>query len=51
MRDEMFHRTYDDGRSALHDGIDQLVEKIMTAFRSLERIQFAAPWRSRKMAR
>ena len=33
------------------DGIDQLVEKIMTAFRSLERIQFAAPWRSRKMAR
>ena len=51
MRDEMFHRTYDNGRSALHDGIDGLVEKIMTAFRTLERIQFAAPWRKRTLAR
>ena len=51
MRDEMFHRTYDDGRSALHDGIDRLVEKIMSAFRSLERIQFAAPWRKGTLAR
>ena len=51
MRDEMFHRTHDQGREALHDGIDRLLEMIMTAFRSLERIQFAAPWQRRKLVR
>ncbi|QIK96323.1 hypothetical protein G7076_07565 [Sphingomonas sp. HDW15A] len=51
MRDEMFHRTHEAGREALHDGIDRLIEKIMTAFRALERVQFNAPWRSRKLAR
>lgn len=47
----MFHRTHDAGRDALHDGIDRLIEKFMVAFRSLERVQFAAPWRKRAMGR
>ena len=49
MRDEMFHRDYDNGREALHNGIDRLVEKVMTPFRSLQRVQFAAPWRGRRL--
>ncbi len=41
----MFHRDYDNGREALHSGIDRLVEEATIVLRALARIQFAAPWR------
>lgn len=57
MRDEMFHRDYDQGRDALNDGIDRLLAWLRTAiiqpFTVLENIQFDAPWQrlARKSAR
>ena len=47
MRDELFHREYDQGRDALHAGIDRLIARIAALFRSIERVDFAAPWRRR----
>ncbi|HET9355230.1 MAG TPA: hypothetical protein VFO42_03585 [Sphingomicrobium sp.] len=46
MRDEMFHRDYDQGRDDLHAGIDRLIAKIGAVFRSIERVQFNAPWKT-----
>lgn len=51
MRDEMFHRDHDQGRAALHAGIDRLVEKIAAVFRSIERVQFEAPWSAGNLVR
>ena len=47
MRDELFHRDYDQGRDALHAGIDRLIARVAALFRSIERVDFAAPWRRR----
>jgi hypothetical protein len=44
MRDEFYDRDYQDGRNALHGGIDRLVDATMQAFRALAAIQFDAPW-------
>ena len=48
MMDEIFDRTYQSGRSELHDGVDRgvsrLVAGIGTTFRAIEAINFASPW-------
>ena len=44
MRDEIFDRDYQDGRDALHDGIDRLIAKIGATFGALAAAQFDAPW-------
>lgn len=45
MRDELFDRDYQDGREALNQGIDRLLNNIMDGFRTFAAIQFAAPWK------
>jgi hypothetical protein len=44
MRDELYDRDYQDGRDALHNGIDRLVAGTMDTFRVIAAIQFDAPW-------
>ena len=44
MRDEFYDRDYQDGRDALHGGIDRLVAATMQTFRAIAAIQFDAPW-------
>jgi hypothetical protein len=44
MRDEFYDRDYQDGREALHGGIDRLLAATMQTFRILTAIQFDAPW-------
>ena len=44
MRDELYDRNYQDGRDALHGGIDRLVAATMQTFRAIAAIQFDAPW-------
>ena len=45
MRDELFDRDYQEGREAMNHGIDRLLASIMSGFRTLTAIQFAAPWK------
>ena len=45
MRDELFDRDYQEGREAMNMGIDRLLGSIMSGFRTLTAIQFAAPWK------
>ena len=45
MRDEIFDRDYQNGRDALHDGIDRLIKSIGRTLQVLNAIQFDAPWR------
>ena len=45
MRDELFDRDYQEGREAMNQGIDRLLGSIMSGFRTLTAIQFAAPWK------
>jgi hypothetical protein len=51
MRDMLFDRDYQDGRDALHGGIDRLVATTMEGFRTLQAIQFDAPWRRESAVR
>ena len=44
MRDEIYDRDYQAGRSALHDGIDRLAAATLQTFKALAAIQFDAPW-------
>ena len=48
MIDEIFDRTYQQSRAAVNDGIAQSLAELgrsaMQAFRTLDAIQFAAPW-------
>ena len=50
MVDEIFDRTYHSGREALHADIDsglaKLGRSVLTTFRAMRAIQFAAPWRN-----
>ena len=52
MIDEIFDRTYQDGRKQLHDGVDRGLTRIAAsvggAFDALHRIQFASPWHKRR---
>lgn len=54
MIDQLFDREYQAGRKDFHDGIDRLVQRVSGAtsqtFRSIHRVQFAAPW-AKKEAR
>ena len=45
MRDELFDRDYQEGREAMNQRIDRLLAGIMSGFRTLTAIQFAAPWK------
>lgn len=45
MRDEIFDRDYQDGRDALHDGIDRLIASTARTFAAIAAIQFDAPWK------
>ena len=51
MFDEIHDRTYQAGREQFHADIDRGLEKlrcgVVTTFRALHAIQFAAPWRKR----
>ena len=47
MRDELYDRDYQDGRDALHDGIDRLVASTARTFAAIAAIQFDAPWKRR----
>ena len=55
MMDQIFDRNYQAGRSALNADIGRSLAKLSTAigntFRSIHRIQFAAPWNERRIAR
>lgn len=44
MRDELYDRNYQDGRDALHDGIDRLIASTARTYRLIAAIQFRAPW-------
>ena len=48
MVDEIYDRTYQAGREQLHDGMDRGLDKlrrgVVTTFKALHDIQFAAPW-------
>lgn len=44
MRDELYDRNYQEGRDALHDGIDRLIASTSRTFRLIAAIQFRAPW-------
>jgi hypothetical protein len=44
MRDELYDRNYQDGREALHDGIDRLIASTARTFSLIAAIQFRAPW-------
>ena len=45
MRDELYDRNYQDGRDALHGGIDRLVAGIGRTLKVLNSIQVDAPWK------
>ena len=45
MRDEIYDREYQAGRSALHDGIDRLISGMARSLRVLNSIHFDAPWK------
>ena len=45
MRDEIFDRDYQAGRTALNDGISRLLDSAARTFRVLNAIQFDAPWK------
>ncbi|WP_187107812.1 hypothetical protein [Sphingomonas xanthus] len=47
MSDEIFDRSYQEGRQALHDGITELAAKLGRTFRLIAAVQFRAPWRNR----
>ena len=55
MVDEIFDRQYQSGRDQLNAGIDaaigRLTRSIDASFKTLQAIQFAAPWAARKSAR
>lgn len=44
MFDQIYDRTYQQGRQALHEGIDRLIAETGSTFRKLHRIQWKAPW-------
>lgn len=52
MIDDHFDRSYQSGRAALNDGIDQglgrLGRSIATGLGALNRLQFDAPWRGKR---
>ena len=45
MRDEIFDRDYQAGRTALNDGIGRLLDGAARTLRVLNSIQFDAPWK------
>jgi hypothetical protein len=49
MRDELFDRSYAEGRAALNDGIDRaaygLGETLRTSLKALHRVEWSAPWK------
>ena len=49
MVDEIYDRTYQNGREQLHAGLDRMFEKLgtglATTFRAIHDIEFAAPWK------
>jgi hypothetical protein len=45
MRDELFDREYQAGRSALNASIDRMIEGMARSLRALNAIQFDAPWK------
>jgi hypothetical protein len=51
MIDEIFDRTYQNGRTELNAGLDRLFKEIgrgvENTFTALHRIEFDAPWRQR----
>ncbi len=47
MRDQLFDRDYQNGRDALHHGIDALLAYVLAGFRTLQANQFSAPWKPR----
>ena len=52
MMDEIFDRTYQNGRADLNAGIDRAVTNVVTEFgkslAALHRIEWSAPWAARK---
>ena len=44
MVDEIFDRTYQQGRAGLNSGIERTLDSIGTQWRKLNRIQWRAPW-------
>ncbi len=52
MIDEISDRQYQAGRKELHHGIDRLVQRVGSAlaatFRTMHRVQFDAPWATKK---
>ena len=45
MNDQIFDREYQAGRTALNDGIGQLIRSAGQSMRVLNRINFDAPWK------
>ena len=45
MRDELYDRDYQDGRAALHGGIDRFVRSVAEGLALLHRMQWSAPWK------
>ena len=49
MRDEIYDRGYQDGRNALHDGMDRLFGRIArgaaVTFEAIHRVEWSAPWK------
>ena len=45
MNDQIFDREYQAGRTALNDGISQLIRSAGQSMRVLNRINFDAPWK------
>jgi hypothetical protein len=49
MRDEIYDRGYQDGRSELNDGLDRLFTRIAngvtTTFEVMHRVEWSAPWK------
>ena len=45
MRDEYDMQMWQEHREDFAEAIDLLIEKIMQAFRVLQRIEWSAPWR------
>lgn len=51
MVDEIYERTYQQGRSELNDGIDRAISRaaaaVGTTFQVMQAINFASPWAPR----
>jgi hypothetical protein len=49
MRDELFDRSYAEGRAQLNDGIDRAVQglgaTLKTSLKALHRVEWSAPWK------